>query len=202
MTTVNDLGVTEGKIRSFVIAGKSDALTKEQLIGICYDYLNKVIRKQERKWPKDLRFEMTQLGISQNIKTGLPQIHPHAIKLKEKVSDAEESFRLLLDNMKDLVEANDIITLVDSIPLPEPKISELQVQNDEIIHLNDKIEFQDSVKISLEGYMTRLRKFITENDLTPPEMIGSDEYIKQNSAENVRHSHRLRSSGEDKGDAT
>lgn len=179
MTTVNDLGVTEEKIRSFVIVGESNALTKEQLKGVCYDYLNKVMRKQERKWPKDLRFEMAQLGISQNVETGLPEIHSHAVKLKKEVGDAEESLRLLLDNMKDLIDANDIITLVDSIPLPEPKISELQAEADENRHLNEKIEFQNSVKISLEGYINRLRKFITDNDLTPPEMIGSDEYIKQ-----------------------
>ncbi len=75
MTTVKDLGVTEGAIRDYVLRKDKDALTEKQLEGICYDYLQKVIRDPNHypKWPKDLENEMASRGILMDKYTGLPK---------------------------------------------------------------------------------------------------------------------------------
>lgn len=94
MTSVADLGVNQENIRDYVLRGNKEALSQEQIDGVLYDYLEKVIRNPHYipKWPKELRDEMSSRGILQNKTTGYPEADSCMTKAWSlRATEAEES---------------------------------------------------------------------------------------------------------------
>ena len=75
MTTVADLGVNQENIRDYVLRNNKEALTQEQIDGVLYDYMEKVIRNPGfiPKWPKEVKDEMSSKGYIQDKTTGYPK---------------------------------------------------------------------------------------------------------------------------------
>ena len=112
MTSVADLGVNQDNIRSYVLRNDKKALSQEQIDGVLYDYLEKVIRNPGYipKWPKDLKDEMSSRGILQNKQTGYPvaddcMVNAWALRAKtaeESLLSARQSIDRLVGQLKEL----------------------------------------------------------------------------------------------------
>jgi len=172
MTTVKDLGVTEDNIRKYTLQNVDDALTDEQLKAICYDYLNQVMRDKKDKWPKDLRSELSAHGICQDHETGLPVVAESAWSLKMACERTIHSATEILDGVKDIVDKNDIFTIVDGLPLKDLTEEQQDDKDLEVNVLLKKISFIQSCRIAGDAYIDKLVSFIELNGLSAPNILG------------------------------
>lgn len=174
MTTVKDLGVTENKIRAYVLNDNGE-MSEDMLKGICYDYLNKVIRKNEKKWPKELRLDLAKIGVTLDIDTGLPVIDEEAKELKKDLRDLIFSARDIVFGMESIISKNDIITVVGKSERDGSSAHLLRVEEElhakEIVMFEDRVVFESASRVACEQYISKLRDFCLENNLNPPEMV-------------------------------
>ncbi len=102
MTTLTDLGVTTAKLRAYGHDGKFEALTGEQLQGICC-YLKTVLDKKEgkfKRWSKEVAKEMRGLGIQQHQRTGEPYTTYRKAKVVDNISVSLEDFNRVEDELQ------------------------------------------------------------------------------------------------------
>ncbi len=107
MATVEDLGVTKGKVRAYAHDGAIEKLSVTQLQAILCDYLNKVMRPQDkwRAWPKDVQTALRARGITQSHATGMPIVSALGSKMSLRMADEEESELVRLSAALEAAEA-------------------------------------------------------------------------------------------------
>lgn len=160
MTTVKDYKVTEKKLRAYVQGDKSK-LNLEQLTAICSDYLNKVMRKQDkwRKWPKDVQREMRKYGVIQSTSTSYP-----IMTARKKKSWAEQM----------TAEASELVEVMEALEKAEAKIKELQARIDDLEHP----EPMDTINLTEEGAKA-LDKALTEPPKISKKMADAAKEFKE-----------------------
>lgn len=107
MTTIDDLGVTKGKVRAYGHDGAIEKLSVEQLRAVCCDYLILKWRTKDtwRRWPKDVQRELRARGITQSHTSGLPIVSALGSKMSVRMINEEKSELVRLSEALEKAEA-------------------------------------------------------------------------------------------------